>query len=373
MDQKKKRSGPATRRSNNTASSNSSNDMKNVHHKRHSPSEVFKAETGTPGWFNTGLIARDPWTKEVYDSYWKERAGEDHVVKYDKDSVKAYRAFLVRAPVTPGTAAGVELYVRSFSAKHQPFLSQYASEWDDEEEDTTTDSTASKGKTPQLQPAPAPTPAPTTTTPFEDAMMQMAICSTKLSLALLERWRRWCEACQKPRSAESFEEFAKGLPKDTNLTSSMLERMHFFSSAFTQIYDPAPPIIAQPPPPPQLRPLQVSMDVFSGMEPLGISPSASSIGNISILSLDSPLNMSGVDMCFGTLPDGSQSNNNTGGGAVATEDMMNDSTDYMIPSALVDSEATTGGPPPPPPPPVISPPTVLFEGMKVESDGPKAE
>ena len=176
------------------------------------------------GWFGTGLRAIMPWKQTFYEEYWRDKLDDaDAAIPYDEVSQKRYRLFLVKTVSTPGTVAGTELYLRSSIARYKPYLAQFAAEWDN---------------TPDAE-------VPVRTTPFEDAMFQMAVAASKFSFAMIERWQKWCTKNNRAKSRESFKEFAHLMPIDSNVSHMMLERMHFFSMAFCNIYKPLVPNMSE--------------------------------------------------------------------------------------------------------------------------------
>ena len=167
------------------------------------------------GWFNTGLTPVEPWRTATYIDYWEKKASGEPV-PFDAGSEKRYRLFISKTTSTPGTVAGSELFLRSNITRFNRYLLQYTPEWHRNQQND----------------------RDTTSTPFEDSMFQMAICSTKFMLAMLERWQRWCRKRERATTRDAFIEFTSELPLDTELSSQILERMHLFSRSFPWFYRP---------------------------------------------------------------------------------------------------------------------------------------
>ena len=159
------------------------------------------------GWMGFGLRPLEVWSNEVYNEFLHDRPATT-------ECANDFKNFLRRnVRMSPGTAAGAELCLKSNITKYMPYTRDFLGRWrtdsECEEEDPNN---------------------------FENSMVQMAIASTRFTHSMIESWKQWCVREGKGATRESFTEFGNSCEIDIFLSAQIMERMTFFCSAFPQIY-----------------------------------------------------------------------------------------------------------------------------------------
>lgn len=162
------------------------------------------------GWMGFGYKPVKVWEQDTVDLF-------SSYLGKSKIDEKKYRNCIRRCKGTPGTRAGVALYLNSDNVAHRKHLLNFRGEWE------YTD--AEEKKAPE-------------TTPFHDSMVMAGVASSNMMLSMLECWERWCVARGYPCNEENFQKFAYSVTPDMELTREVMSQMHLFSSSFPSIYNP---------------------------------------------------------------------------------------------------------------------------------------
>lgn len=174
--------------------------------------QLFYTKENDGGWMGFGYRPVKVWEKDTADEF-------SRFMGRTKVDEKKYRNCIRRCKGTPGSRAGVALYLNSDSVFLRKHLLGFRGEWE-----------------PQI---PISESLPVTT-PFHDSMVAAGVASSNMVISMLECWERWCLARGWPCTEENFYKFSYSVTPDMELTQNVMANLNLFTSSFPSIYNPYP-------------------------------------------------------------------------------------------------------------------------------------